>query len=173
MNDLTSPIFDPMYAYPCFIPYITTLPSGEVEEFGLRSTGIEELDEHLDTMPIKVYITINRMIELFVDNYPVRIATPQAAKQIYEAIVKYSQLWSAYLKSHSLNQIRMPVEDLIIMEDFAARIRPFATEGVSPETIQLGLTNILDSYFLPTQNVILEHNNELLELFRDYQQRNR
>jgi len=173
MSDLTAPIFDPMYAYPCFVPYITTVPASEVEEFGLRSTGVEELDEHLDSMPIRVYITINRMIELYVDNYPIRIATAAAAKQIYEAVVTYSQHWTSYLKTASLNQSAMPVEDLIIMEDFASRIRPFATEGVTPDTIQCGLTNILDQFLTPTQNVILDHNPALLELFRDYQSRTR
>jgi hypothetical protein len=173
MTDLTAPIFDSMYAYPCFVPYITTLDQDEVATYGIRCTGVEELDEHLDTMQVKVYITIDRMIDLYTENHPVRIATQKAAKQVYESLTTYSQHWAGYIKAQSLNQARLPVEDLIIMEDFASRLRPAAIDGMPLEDIQCGLTNMLDGLLSVTQNLVLDHNNELLELFKDYQQRNR
>lgn len=172
MTDLTAPIFDNMYAYPCYVPYITTLDQEEVSTYGIRCTGVEELDEHLDTMQVKVYITIDRMIDVYSENHPVRIATPKAAKQVYEALTIYSQHWAAYIKTQSLNKARLPVEDLILMEDFASRLRPAAVEGMPVEEIQYGLTNMLDGLLSVTQNLVLDHNTELLELFKDYHQRN-
>lgn len=171
MSDLTAPIFDPIYRYPCYVPYITTLDMDEVSEYGMRGTGLEELDEKLDVMRVKVYITIARMVELYTENHPISICNGLAAKQIYEAITTYTQQWSAYIKGNSLNRSAIPIDDLLDLEEFAMRIRPHAVSAIDDAPVEIGLTNLLDEYLTPLHNVVLDHDTGLLELFRDYKKR--
>lgn len=171
MADLTAPIFDPIYRYPCYVPYITTLDMNEVSEFGMRGTGVEELDDKLDVMRVFVYLTIEKMVDLYMENYPIRIANSAAAKQIYEAITLYTQHWEMYIKGGSLNTSAIPIDDLLALEEFAMKIRPHAVDGAVSGPIEVGLTNLLDEYFTPMQNVVLDHDTELLALFRDYKKR--
>jgi hypothetical protein len=171
MVDLTAPIFDPIYRYPCYVPYITTLNMDEVNEFGMRGTGVEELDDKLDVMRVYVHITIERMVDLYMENYPISISNGAAAKQIYEAITLYTQYWEMYIKGNSMNTSAIPIDDLLALEEFAMRIRPHAVSGASDGPVEVGLTNLLDEYFSPMHNIVLDHDTELLALFRDYKKR--
>lgn len=171
MIDHTSPIFDTMYLYGCYVPYGSTIPKDELETFGVRTTGVEELDERLMDTPTKVYITINNMIELYRDYYPVSIINTEQAQLVYESIIAYTGKWRTYLSTASMNRSTIPVDDLILMEEFASKVRPHALEGIASVPIQRSLTNILGSVLRSTTDTDLEHDTELMELFKGYKQR--
>lgn len=170
--DLTAPIFDTTYIYPCTIPYICTLNKDEVAEFGMRSTRIPELDKSLDMHATRVWLTIDAMIEIYKQYYPIRITDLATAKTVYETIISYTEQWRAFLSSPSLNRRKAPLEDLILMEEFASRLRPTAADGAPLAPVERGLTNVLDGLLYKDRfDANLEHREELLNLFKDYKSR--
>lgn len=170
--DHTSPIFDKWYLYGCYVPYGATVSEQEMSEFGLRATGVEELDERLADMPVKVYITINDMVELYKAYYPITVASVAEAKMVYESITNYTAKWKAYLSTYSLNRSKLPVDDLILLEEFAYYLRGHAVVDQTNVKIHRGLTSVLGG-ILPSAALELcsDHDTQLLDLFKDYKSR--
>lgn len=167
MEDLTAPIFDTTYIYPCIIPYICTLDPGDVEVYGLRTTGIEELDNSLDTTPTRVWLTIDQMVELYRDSHPVRIPDPNVCLDIYNSIIQYTRHWSNYLQSPSMNSAQIPVEDLMLLEEFASRLRPYAIDGQPIRPLNR-LTSVLgDMFNFGESQVPTQHDMATYDLFKD------
>lgn len=92
---------------------------------GDLGTGDRRMDEVLGDTKMPVYVTINDMVEYFREGIDFVLTGENDSKSIYEAIVAHTGTWRKQLR-HVMNVGNAPLEDLILMEQFAAKFYAYA-----------------------------------------------
>lgn len=102
----------------CLLRYIDTLSEAEIRRSGVPTTYVEELDEAHLNHPVRQYLTIDDMIELYRRGITIRVVNYEDTEKIYDNIQEHLLAWKRDIeRSHSTNHV--PVEDLIDLDRFA------------------------------------------------------
>lgn len=92
-----------------------------IREMGTLGSGDPNIDHNQQNTLVPIYITINTMVEYFRDSINLYMTPGDDSKNIYEAIVNHTSVWRAALRD-AFNIGSAPIEDLILMEQFAASV---------------------------------------------------
>jgi len=180
MTKITDKIFSSSFIYKCIVPYGATLNDKEVEEYGIRGTGVKEVDDRLQNQPTVVYLNIARMVDLYSSYYNITICSNEDAKTIYLDIVAYLEVWHEFITRSTINSTNVPVDDLIALDDFAKAIRPMALGATSTHAKELDYPvnddlskalGALDKKQVNRYHVVEDaegHNDSLREFFKNY-----
>jgi hypothetical protein len=106
----------------------------ELRLFGLPTVGDSYLDAQMHNQLVDVMITINHMVEYYRKGITVRVSKHEDTKIIYEIIRDYLIAWNHKL----LNGINIgvaPLDDLTLLDQFAASIYPHAKSHFKIEDI--------------------------------------
>lgn len=107
--------------YRVILNQMDTTSVAERREFGAVSTGNKNIDKAMAVSYITVFLTIDDMLENYLNGIPMRLDDPRDSKKIFEAITNHTGAWRQELR-HAINMGEAPVEDLINLENFATSI---------------------------------------------------
>lgn len=117
----------------CTVPYMATRSADHIRMFGTPSCGIKELDHGMVNERIETFLTIDQMVEHFRNGTVVGVKKIEDTKTIYDCITTYLNAWKRQLE-HGLNNRDAPIDDLILLDQFAnavyAHAKYFFTEDV-------------------------------------------
>ena len=135
------PIWDNLYKVS--IPYCDSMSADYMRLFGMPTVGDACLDKAMHNDLIDMYMSINTMVGYFKEGIVVQLGTHSDSKGIYEIIAAYLQHWKSQLEN-GINIGDAPIDDLILLDRFAAAVFPHAVQhfkqGYSSSNLVKGLT---------------------------------
>ncbi len=114
------------------VPQLQTTSATYLKIFGAPTTGHNGYDRDLMNQLIDTAIPISKMVEYFGKGIPVRIVRQDDTKLIYDYIEKHLLAWRRQLE-HGLNIGNAPVDDLILMDQFANSVYEHAKYNFTKE----------------------------------------
>ncbi len=129
----------------------------DLKLFGMISTGDQYYDNALHNQLVDVMLTINSMVEYYRKGITVRISKHEDTKIIFEIIKEYLEAWY-YKLQNGINVAAAPMDDLTLLDQFAASIYPHAKLHFKIEDFMtkvqesFGFTSMLNRH----TNVVLE-----------------
>lgn len=104
--------------YMCKVPFIHTMSSDYLRQFGMPSSGIEEYDRGMAQELVIRMLSINQMVDYFGQGVSVRVCNHADTKEIYDHISAHLNAWRSQLENgfHIRNA---PREELQLMDRFA------------------------------------------------------
>lgn len=118
----------------CSVPHIDMRSSGHIKLFGMPTSGIKEIDNETAHERIDTYLTINQMVEFFKRGSLVGVKKINDTKVIYERITDHLNAWKRQLQ-HGLNNNAAPVDELMILDNFANAVYAHAQYQFTEEII--------------------------------------
>ena len=112
--------------YLCQLRHIDTVSQEEIEYFGTPTCGIPEYDRRAMQTLVHRLLTPIQMMEFYKDNKIVRLVNTQDALFIYNHLDLHMKKWRQQIES-GVNNRNAPVEDLLIMDQFAKSLYPYAS----------------------------------------------
>lgn len=116
----------------CKVPRISHYSTNYLENYGLPTSGSKSMDKALMTQLAPVYITINRMVELFEDHQMVSIVRQCDVKPIYEICQDWLFDWADTIRN-SIFVPNVPYQDLIALDEFSEALYQYAAHEYGNE----------------------------------------
>lgn len=142
------------------IPYRDTVSADFVRLFGMPTVGDPVLDKVMQEELVTQYLTIDNMVTHFKNGITVRLVTLSDSKIIYELISAYLRHWQEKIR-FGVNVGGAPIDDLILLDRFAAVVFPYAAQHFTQEFISSNLVQGVtgggkwltrDTIFKPQEN---------------------
>lgn len=116
MRDTTTLIWDHLYR--CRIPQLDSTSIDYMRAMGSYITGDPGIDREMSNQWITTMINIDTMVEYYRQGVAIKVCNYSDTKHIYEAISEHLLAWRTRL-THGINIGDAPIEDLILMDEFA------------------------------------------------------
>lgn len=100
------------------ILYLQSLSRKHIEAYGVRISGIEEIDRYQSQREIVTQMTIDQMFEKHREGATIRVLNYDDTARIYNIINQHLIAWAEYL-SRGVNVGNAPLKDLIELDAFA------------------------------------------------------
>jgi hypothetical protein len=123
MNDPRYPIWGRLFL--CRVPRIAYYSTNYLENFGLHTSGNQNVDRELAKQLHPVYITINDMIEYYHQGQRVSIMKQEDVKLVYEICQDYTFTYAERL-NRTVFTHDVPFVDLIKIDEFAQAVYEYA-----------------------------------------------
>jgi hypothetical protein len=123
VNDPRYPIWGRLFL--CRVPRIAYYSTGYLEDFGMHSSGNQNVDRELAKQPQLVYITVNDMIEHFNQSQRISIVKQEDVKTVYEICQDYTFNFGDRLNREVFAH-DVPFGDLIKIDEFAEAVYQYA-----------------------------------------------
>ena len=136
-NDTTALLWD--WLFNIRVPYLQSLGIDELRRTGVVVTGIREIDRDVQNQWKLTAVNIAKMIAFYKEGIPIRICKEQDVITIYEYVTRHILAWRARLHN-SINIGSSPIEDLIVLDGFAAMVFDQAKYNYKPEIAQSAMT---------------------------------
>ena len=107
--------------FKCSTPYMAGRDVGHIKQMGAVTTGDAQRDKDIYNSSISKMLTIARMAELHQQGVPVRVPSNEDAEIIYRHVEEHLLAWLDRVQT-SLNPIRAPIQDLIVLDKFAGSL---------------------------------------------------
>jgi len=130
-NDPTNEIWDNVYI--CRLPLEATISDYELSNFGIRTTGIKQLDVDNYNSLATVGLTIDKMVELFRKGVVIRLTTREDTVKVYLTIQRYIGVFTRKMNDFTLNHHAYPMDDLKLMDELAGTIYNMASLSIEKE----------------------------------------
>lgn len=140
--DTTDKLWDDLYRVR--MPYALSRSIGEIQTYGLRVSGIKDIDKGMRNEIITTMIPIERMVELYEEGVPVGIPDVNDTKLIYEAITEHLMAWKEQLRK-GININNAPIKELILFDRFAHEVYAFAKYEFVDDEINSLITSVFRS----------------------------
>lgn len=101
--------------------YRDTLGEEHIREFGMPTTGVDELDKQIRNEKVTCMITIDAMAEHFRAGRVVSVAQYSDLEAIYDIIDRYLSCWAKLLHG-AINLGDAPIDDLLLLDAMATRL---------------------------------------------------
>lgn len=124
--------------YRVLVPAFQSRSIADIRLKGVAVTGIKDLDDAMKNDWVKRDMTINDLVELYKAGCPFRIISDKEVKDIYDTVQTHLQLWLERLRT-GMNMGDAPIEDLIVMDRFAASVYLHAKYLFTPEALESAL----------------------------------
>lgn len=122
----------------------------EIRAYGSRTSGAEDYDKWAATDKITCAWTINKMVEAFRSGKSFWLVEEKDAEQIYQAIQRHIAMW-AEVRTKSFNHVNPPTDDLMALDEMAAKLYPHAQPYFQRPDASIGF-GTLNLSSLPTSN---------------------
>ena len=113
------PIFGQLYLVR--VPVLQMRSVEDIKEFGVPISGDDRTDKMISDEERKVMLPISRLVELNKQGCRIGVVNGADTKNIYDAISIYLEIWKEKM-TNRLNQVNIPVDDLIALDQFAHQI---------------------------------------------------
>lgn len=128
--DTTKLLWD--YLFKVRMPYLQTRSLSDIRNTGVVVTGIREIDNDIPNQEMTTMLSISQMAEYFKEGVRIKVVNHGDVKTIYEYISQHIHTWKARLE-RGVNIGNAPVEDLILLDEFANTIYEHAKYQFTPE----------------------------------------
>lgn len=128
--------------------YLHSRSIEQIRRYGMRVSGVEEIDQHLDKQEIVTEANIDRMFEKWRAGVTVKVVNYSDTAEIYKIIHSHLIAWAEYL-SQGVNIGNAPLKDLIELDQFAGVVYDKAKSVFSEELRKTAI----DSNFLNVQSI--------------------
>ncbi|MCO6704713.1 hypothetical protein [Streptomyces sp. CHB9.2] len=132
------------YFVECLIPQMYLYSQEYVQKFGLYSSGDSDVDAAAYQNLVKVNLTVHQMAGYAEQGASIALVNPDESKQIYGWILEHINDWQDEVNRDPGLRDQVPVNDLRILEEFAALIYPMARQHVQTEVSTSRLFRSLD-----------------------------
>ena len=117
----------------CTLRYGDTFTVDKLKERGIYTSGDPSMDRDMMNTPTRFYLSINQMVEYFRQGIPVGVTKREDTARIYEYISNHIDAFRREI-SLSFSPEKLPVDDLILLDEFAATVYGFAKHQFNRET---------------------------------------
>jgi hypothetical protein len=107
--------------YMCRVPFIHTMSSDYVRNFGMPVTGLDEYDRGMANELVVRMLSINDMVDYFGRGVTVRVCSPPDTKAIYDSISAHLNAWRRQLED-GFHVRNAPLQELQLMDRFASAV---------------------------------------------------
>lgn len=151
----------------CSVPYLASLSDEEIELNGLPYLNDREFDNYVYHHDVNCALTINRMVEMFKRGVDIKIRHYSDTLIIYDTIVEYLELWQTRLQT-GLNNGKAPFDDLMALDQLAAKIHPFAINESRHRDVSTGLKRAMQDSGMFSISTVLKQRQKHNELRNVY-----
>ena len=123
------------HVFLCRIPYIASMSIEYMKQFGIPSSGDKEVDERMSKQDITTMLPISEMAKYYSQGVNVSIVQRADVKDIYILITNHLAAWKRHIEK-SINLGNAPMEDLIMLDEFANAVYSEAKFEFSTEVAQ-------------------------------------
>lgn len=141
MNTL-SEIWETVYR--CKVPLLAVTSTEHLTMFGSYITTHPTVDETLMDQYTEVSIPINDMVEYYGQGHLVELLEYTDVVKIYDVVSTHMFNWKHSMET-SINVTSAPIEDLILMDEFATELFTYAKRQISDEAF--GNTPVISTIF--------------------------
>jgi len=145
IEETTALIFDNTYMVR--IPEYAARTVEYMRTYGTYITGIPEIDRAAPTNWFTTYLPISKMAEHYHEGVTVAIVRQQDLKTIYDSITQHLSAWRHHINT-TINITPPPIEDLLILDEFAAAVFQFARHSMSDAAVKSLFTQSLEEMAL-------------------------
>lgn len=139
--------------------YLHSRSVDQIKKFGVRISGIEEIDRNLDKQMIETEMNIDSMFEKWRKGVTIRVVNYNDTAEIYRIIHSHLVAWSEYL-SNGVNVGDAPLKDLIELDQFAAIVYDKAVAVFSQEDRNTAVaSNFLNVQSINFKNILKRERN--------------
>ena len=124
-------IFDHLFL--CRIPNLGSMSPEYIRHFGMPTSGDAGVDNEMKNQLITTYLSIAAMATHFKNGVNVYIPRQADIRLMYDYITDHLTAWKNSL-SRGLNRGDAPIEDLILLDQFANNIYEYAKWQFTEET---------------------------------------
>lgn len=143
------------YLFRCRVPQLQTTSAEYIRHFGVPTTGIPEYDKNLANQLVDTAIPIVKMVEYFKKGIPVYIIKQSDVKTIYEYIEQHIHAWKNNIQ-RGIHIGNAPIDDLIVMDQFANKIYEHAKYNFTKEMADSMLLRQMSSVMSVNKSNILK-----------------
>jgi hypothetical protein len=185
--DLPSTMYIFDVVFECKIRNVDLLSEDELRMFGTQDTGMDIFNEANTTQMVSANLTIAEMAKHHGRGNHFRYVFAQDTLKIYEFTQHHLTQWATHLGGLSLNNAQVPIEDLMLLDDYCSTVYEQAKFYDQAKLTSLeqrfgrdmNFSSIVDLFSNQEekQNVFIEkaqsrHRRGYMELFREFQMRN-
>ena len=116
MTNTTDAIFHEYYKVR--VPSVAVCSDAELELCGMPITEGLNVEENIEVNTTICMLPISRMAEIYNNGFNVQIMDSEDVTRIYDAVSKHLEAWDRHL-SNALNKKKAPIDDLILLDEFA------------------------------------------------------
>lgn len=128
--------------------YLHSRSMDQIQRYGVRVSGIPEIDAELDRQEIVTQMSIDMMFEKYRRGVTIRVVNYNDTAEIYRIIHSHLIAWAEYI-SNGINIGNAPLKDLIELDQFANVVYDKARSVFSQEE----RTSAIASNFLKVQSI--------------------
>ncbi|EKD22636.1 MAG: hypothetical protein ACD_84C00030G0002 [uncultured bacterium] len=139
------------YKYQCRVRNIQTMSADYIRHFGMPTSGSPSHDAEMANELVVRMLTISEMADYFKQGVTVGVINYADTKDIYEKITDHLNAWKKVI-SDSFHIRGAPVEDLLLLDKFAAAVYVHAVPQFT--------TEIVDSLIARKMSTVLKHSRE-------------
>ena len=142
IEDTTMMIWD--WYFKVSVPYMQTRSVEDIRQFGARLSDVPEVDKDINNQFMTTMKTIAQMIDLYKEGVTIRVIDPNDITTIYECVSKHIYAWREQINT-KVNIGDAPLQDLILMDEFAHSIYPNAKYDFTIDPITSITTDALNA----------------------------
>lgn len=136
------------------VNYLQSMPMERLKTYGMRVSGIPEIDKTLDRQEISTEMNIDTMFEKHRRGVTIRVVNYSDTAEIYNIIHNHLLAWVEHLSS-GINVGNAPLKDLIELDAFAAVVYDKAKSVFNDTNKTASLPSIFkDSQMLNFRNIL-------------------
>lgn len=140
--------------------YLHSRSVEQIKRYGIRISGIEEIDKDLDKEMIETEMNIDSMFEKWRKGVTIRVVNYNDTAEIYRIIHSHLIAWSEFI-NHGVNNGNAPLKDLIELDQFASIVYDKAVAVFSEQDRnQAVASNFLNVQTINFKNIIKRELNE-------------
>lgn len=131
----------------CKMSVIDGMTINDLEVYGMRCSGIPDLDQFTANELVTRLLPISKMAMFYQNGARLYICNPEDTKTIYELISAHLTAWKHFIDTSPIIQGDPPLEDLLLLDQFANSIYVHArwhldTEWITSDIVR-SMTNTL------------------------------
>jgi hypothetical protein len=129
--------------FQCKMSVIDGMTMADLEKFGMRSSGIQDLDHYTANEMVTRLLPIADMATFYQSGARILICNPVDTKEIYERISAHLSAWKTHIDNSPIIQGDPPLDDLLLLDEFAHSIYVHARWHLDTEWVRSGIVKAM------------------------------
>jgi len=121
--DTTVKLWDILYKVR--MPYLQSRSTEDMRKYGVRLSSNDMLNQSISDEWITTLISVSQMVDYFGEGVPIQVVNSSEIKTIYQDLTDHLLQWKSILEK-GINIGDAPMDDLILMDEFASTLFSFA-----------------------------------------------
>lgn len=139
----------------CRVSNIQSMSVDYLKQFGMPTSGDARYDKETAHEQVIRMLSINQMVEYFRSGITVGVCDVKDTKEIYEIIVRHLEAWKQKLH-FELNVRAAPVDDLVLLDDFASAVYKHARHHFTRQYVSSLLAQRMSTTLRVTRDRIMK-----------------